>query len=233
MHYKTSSFNNIRLIYQVPLLYNQLQNFTHNMVQLYSQGCYTFGEITMKCSTVFSFYNLYAIHDFPIQMPRYIDFLLKELHIPLQRPQKRVIFKQFPFGQCVIFILRSPQNFYRLQRQTKNVHQSKQELQNNANMERLNSGLTSILLEGMEPSFCRASFKSLPPLIAGSLCTPSAATKMVTCRNSLHHNGKKNSHFYSVKNNYDYQTGDDFAFLKFRERHRYIIVIYIPTTDLV
>ena len=100
-------------------------------------------------------------------------------------------------------------------------------------MERLNSGLTSILLEGMEPSFCRASFKSLPPLIAGSLCTPSAATKMVTCRNSLHHNGKKNSHFYSVKNNYDYQTGDDFAFLKFRERHRYIIVIYIPTTDLV
>jgi hypothetical protein len=39
--------------------------------------------------------------------------------------------------------------------------------------------LTSILLEGMDPSFCKASFKSPLPLMAGSLCTPSAATKIV------------------------------------------------------
>lgn len=39
--------------------------------------------------------------------------------------------------------------------------------------------LTSILLEGMDPIFCKASFKSPLPLMVGSLCTPSAATKIV------------------------------------------------------
>lgn len=41
---------------------------------------------------------------------------------------------------------------------------------------------TSILLDGIAPSFCRAVFKSLLLFITGSLCTPSAATNMVICK---------------------------------------------------
>lgn len=41
---------------------------------------------------------------------------------------------------------------------------------------------TIILLEGMEPSFCKATFKSELELITGSLWTPSAATKIVICQ---------------------------------------------------
>ena len=40
--------------------------------------------------------------------------------------------------------------------------------------------LTKVLLEGIEASFCNASFKSELLLMVGSLCTPSAATNIVT-----------------------------------------------------
>lgn len=39
--------------------------------------------------------------------------------------------------------------------------------------------LTNNLLEGMDPSFCKASFKFPLPLMLGSLCSPSAAAKIV------------------------------------------------------
>jgi len=39
--------------------------------------------------------------------------------------------------------------------------------------------LTNNLLEGMDPSFCKASFKFPFPLMLGSLCSPSAAAKIV------------------------------------------------------
>lgn len=38
---------------------------------------------------------------------------------------------------------------------------------------------------GIDPSFCRASFKSAIVLIVGSLCSPSAATRIVTTMYSL------------------------------------------------
>lgn len=44
---------------------------------------------------------------------------------------------------------------------------------------RISFDLTNNLLEGMDPSFCKASFKSPLPLMVGSLCTPSAAAKIV------------------------------------------------------
>lgn len=39
--------------------------------------------------------------------------------------------------------------------------------------------ITNNLLEGMDPSFCKASFKFPLPLMLGSLCSPSAAAKIV------------------------------------------------------
>jgi hypothetical protein len=40
---------------------------------------------------------------------------------------------------------------------------------------------------GMEPSFLKASFKSALLLIVGSLYSPSAATRIVTCRHKNQH----------------------------------------------
>lgn len=49
----------------------------------------------------------------------------------------------------------------------------------NKTIARISLVLTNNLFEEMDPSFCKASFKSPLPLMAGSLCTPSAAAKIV------------------------------------------------------
>lgn len=65
---------------------------------------------------------------------------------------------------------------------------------------------TMILLEGIEASFCKASFKSSLPLMLGSLCTPSAATKIVICKSKIYvwfrkKNKMKTQESQSVKSN--------------------------------
>jgi hypothetical protein len=57
-----------------------------------------------------------------------------------------------------------------------NFHRNKKEISHDSGNV---SVLTSILLADIEPSFCKASFKSPLPLMVGSLYTPSAATKIV------------------------------------------------------
>jgi len=42
-----------------------------------------------------------------------------------------------------------------------------------------NIDLTNNLFDGMDASFCKASFKFPLPLTVGSLCSPSAAAKIV------------------------------------------------------